>query len=434
MQFWLTRFFTVLAIGLLAGGAGCRFVATQPLRPNHDAGRVVLFVDAPENAPAGIFHDDYVAAKRRLIAVLEREHDIEVKPMPPKAEACAAIEAGAADYILTLAVTPQVSPQYGFWDGFWSVFQACDLPSRHQECHQLRPAPAPRSFESSVTVELVLEKLATKNGRPQHVCDKGPTLGAWHSVTVNDATGEGWQPLVRDQLARSVSWFDAHLSAQLFGVDTEPQVGELPIGSTAGVRTGDAFSIGDNGYLLALDVAPTTTRVERLWDSAMVAGGLHAVDQGRPWVLTMQPHGGVARLVDNDVAETASALGFDVRLGHLASGPIVGIGYDAVVGDHHTLMFAGPELGWSVRASSALELHAIGQLSGGLNSKAASDGTRKTGAGATAALGLSWNTRVVFTSLDIGYAYSTVFAPDPTSKIEQRGPFARVAFGFSAYH
>ena len=102
--------------------------------------------------------------------------------------------------------------------------------------------------------------------------------------------------------------------------------------------------------------------------------------------------------------------------------------------DHHTLIFVGPELGWSVRASSALEFHAIGQLSGGLNSKAASDGTRKTGAGATAALGLTWNTRVVFTSLDIGYAYSTVFAPDPRSKIEQRGPFARVAFGFSAYH
>ncbi len=416
----------VLAILSAVMAGGCRLVTTETAqveKPRLRPDRVALFVELGRTD--NDTRDQTVELEQHVLAVLARDPKIEVHHVAPGTDLCAAVEAGQADAILQLDVTPASKATYGLIDSTFR--QTCSGGIKNGHCG---PGGTP-TWTSSITVALTTWTPRFLKGRPQHFCEANRTLGAWHSATVEGI--DGWKPLVSEQIARATTWIDANLNAKAFAVDTEVRAGALAVGALDGVHVGDAFLLGTASYALATKVTPSATRLERLWDSSPLVDETRVVDQGRPWVLTLQPHGGVTRVDDSGVTSTAAVLGFDVRMSKLASGPIFGLGYDAVIGDGHTLMFLGPQIGWSVRASSAFEFHAIAQLGGGIESTTRSDQTHSTGVGTTAALGVTWNTPIVFTSLDAGYAYSSMFDVDPTTHIHQRGPFVRLAFGFSAF-
>lgn len=231
-----------------------------------------------------------------MLAVLARDPKIEVHHVAPGTDLCAAVEAGQADAILQLDVTPASKATYGLIDSTFR--QTCSDGIKNGHCG---PGGTP-TWTSSITVALTTWTPRFLKGRPQHFCEANRTLGAWHSATVEGI--DGWKPLVSEQIARVTTWIDANLNAKAFAVDTEVRAGALAVGALDGVHVGDAFLLGTASDALATKVTPSATRLERLWDSSPLVDEPRVVDQGRPWVLTLQPHGGVTRVDDSGVTST----------------------------------------------------------------------------------------------------------------------------------
>jgi len=195
---------TILIAALVAG------CVSEVPRTQAQPGRVVVLYVTHEAGRAEGYHDDYVVLEQRLLTDMARDPRIIVHVRPDDATACAEVESGAADYIASLDVEPKTTvPRH-----FWGQFCKGDVFSKGHGC--VPYSDSSTDISASVTVALTIAKPVLNHGRPQHFCTAFAKLShKWSSPTVD---GDGWQPLVGDQLARAGVWIDAHVDSHYFGV------------------------------------------------------------------------------------------------------------------------------------------------------------------------------------------------------------------------